>query len=558
MKPRLSLPTVALTILLTAAVLALYLPFISSAPFFDDLNYFKIAVTLAREEFVFAPRWGPRWLIGRTFEYFGHGPEAFRVTNLAIHGLVGLAVFFFIRRLLRIVSLSATAPYAAFAGTLLFLVHPMATFAVGYIIQNTILLAMLFSVFSWHAWIHGTVSGQVRWVYASAAFYFLACFAKEQAITGMLVIVLLSIWLHRSGLTFPRDSRKRVHFIMAAALIAMVAGMVLLGRIGILFIPFEPDVTHIVDTLDVNKAWIYPISVLNQLWLYFKYVILWLVPNTSWMSLDMREPFIQELVSWRYLAAAVGFLGYLGIGAALLWHGGRSGLTGLAMLIPASMFATEVSTARIQDAFVLYRTYLWMPVPFALLLALILVKMRLRLSAPLMVIATVFFALFSANQLYTFSQNVFIWNQALASSEGKNNLLGVDRIHHNLGQAYYDLGISNKAMEHYDRAIELAPMIPYSYVNRGALLYDLKEYDKALSDFDRALDMLPSGNAFMGRALVMEAIGNQERAKQDLLAACKLKFNSACAKLKSMAMTLPINTPATKPAQSSSKMNFGL
>jgi len=529
--------------LLCVLTAALYLSFLGTPPFFDDLNFFKAVALDTHREFYFTPRWGLRWLMGQIYESYGHGPEAFRILSLTIHLLTGLAVFFFVRRLLDTAGFDGHSSFAAFAGTLLFLLHPVATFAVGYIIQNTILSAMLFSVLAWHAWLHGVLSGRARWLYVSALLFFLACFSKEHAVTGLAIVVLLSIWLARSGLPGVHPGAMRLHLAAAGLLIGLVAIAIVLGQMGIFFIPYEPEVSYIVDELSVDRGLVYPISVLTQLGLFFKYLLLWLVPNTAWMSLDMREPFVQSLYSWRHLAAVAGFLAYVGVGLTLLWRGGRMGLVGVALLTPALMFATEVSTARIQDAFVLYRTYLWLPVPFALAVALIVVRIRLRLSAAVLALVATFLALFSINQLMTFSQPVFIWQQALTALEGKPKLLGVDRIHHNLGQAYYDLGMANEAMKHYDRAIQIAPDIPYSYVNRGALYYDLKRYDEAMADFDRSLSMMASGNAFMGRAMVLESLGDREGETRALLAACGRKFIAACKKLEARGATITTAGP---------------
>ena len=537
--------------LLCILATALYLPFLGNAPFFDDLNFFKAVALDTHREFNFSPRWGLRWLMGQIYESFGQGPEVFRILSLTIHLLTGLAVFFFVRRLLDTAGIVGHSSFAAFAGTLLFLLHPVATFAVGYIIQNTILSAMLFSVLAWHAWLHGVLSGRARWLYASVLLFFLACFSKEHAVTGLTIFLLLSIWLQRSGLPGVHTGAMLLHLAAAGLLICLVATAIVLGQMGIFFIPYEPDVSYIVDELSVDRSLVYPISVLTQLGLFFKYLLLWLVPNTAWMAVDMREPFVQSLYSWRHLAAVMGFLTYVVVGLILLWRGGQKGLVGVALLIPALMFATEVSTVRIQDAFVLYRSYLWLPVAFVLAVALIVVKVRLRLGAPVLAVVATFLALFSLNQLLTFSQHVFIWQQALTALEGKSNLLGVDRIHHNLGQAYYDLGMATEAMKHYDRAIQLAPAIPYSYVNRGALYYDLKRYDEAMADFDRSLTMMASGNAFMGRALVLESLGDREGETRALLAACGRKFIAACKKLESRGVTMTTAGPANPAVRAS-------
>ena len=49
----------------------------------------------------------------------------------------------------------------------------------------------------------------------------------------------------------------------------------------------------------------------------------------------------------------------------LIWRGGRLGLLGFALLAPWLLFATELSAVRIQEQFVLYRSYLWMAPAFA-------------------------------------------------------------------------------------------------------------------------------------------------------------------------------------------------
>ena len=45
------------------------------------------------------------------------------------------------------------------------------------------------------------------------------------------------------------------------------------------------------------------------------------------------------------------------------------------------------------------------------------------------------------------------------------------------------LGDTDKALEHFNRAVVLDPKLPEAYYNRGLLLLQLKEYTRALDDF---------------------------------------------------------------------------
>lgn len=528
-KPNLTVWVWPLALVLITVLL--YAPFISSPPFFDDLNYFDHSAEIIREGFLFAPRWLSRWTLGRTFEYFGTGPEAFRIGNLAIHAGVAIALFYLTRTLLRIAKPATDWSLFAFAGALLFAVHPVAAFSAGYIVQRTMLMTTLFSLLGWLAFVRASTGGRPMWLYVSVLCYLLACLAKEHAVTGYAVFLALLVWLQRSDALVSEKTGMRRHFVFVFLLYSIVAGLVVAGKAGIFFVPYEPDVGYMMESMPIDKNLVYPLSVLTQMGLFFKYVFLWVVPNTSWMSVDMREPFAQTFSEWPYIAAAVVFCAYLTLSVALLWRGGITGLTGVLLLIPGLMFATELTTVRIQEPLVLYRSYLWMPVAYALAFAIALNRLDRKLVGFILVLMTAAFTLFTANQLFTFSSSVFVWDQAAEAAEGRSDLIGLDRIYHNRGLAYYDLGFADNAMRDYNKAIEIAPNIPTSYLNRGALYYDLRKYPEALADFNHVLSMVPARNAYMGRGLVFAALGDQIAAQREFSEACRRGMAQACKKL---------------------------
>jgi len=152
------------------------------------------------------------------------------------------------------------------------------------------------------------------------------------------------------------------------------------------------------------------LSILTQCGLFFKYLWLWLVPNPAWMSVDMREPFAMSLLGWHTLGT-VAFLAYFGIAVWLLLKQGRMGLLGFALLFPWILFLTELSTVRIQEPFVLYRSYLWMP---GLLAALPVIFGRLSPKKASLLLGTIALLLvpLSLNRLNTFSSPLLLWEDA--------------------------------------------------------------------------------------------------------------------------------------------------
>jgi AAA+ superfamily predicted ATPase len=83
--------------------------------------------------------------------------------------------------------------------------------------------------------------------------------------------------------------------------------------------------------------------------------------------------------------------------------------------------------------------------------------------------------------------------------------LSLEHEYHNLGNDYYKIGEFDKAIEHYNKALELKPDLLETYFNR-ALAYTRKGlYDKALEDLNKVIELNPNlAEAFYTRGLVYE------------------------------------------------------
>lgn len=313
-----------------------------------------------------------------------------------------------------------------------------------------------------------------------------------------------------------------------------IAAFVLLAIRGILGSVYEPVAPMMLVNVDARMA--YPLSVLTQSWLFFKYVALWALPNPEWMSIDIREPFASALLS-PYLLALCAFAAW-GAGAFwLLLQRGRRGLLGFALIFPWLMFMTEFSTVRVQEPFVLYRSYIWAP-GFACLLPLLFIRARRRVTFALLSFIVVALFVISMERLGTMAHSLLLWDDAAKLVEGRTDLPGAERIYNNRGGAFLREKKYKLAEADFRHALTLNPVLPQAYTNIGAIYLETGELQKAVDAFSQAIDILMQSASdrvfddrpFYGRAIAYERLGKMQEAKSDYQVSCKIAYKG-CDKL---------------------------
>ena len=86
----------------------------------------------------------------------------------------------------------------------------------------------------------------------------------------------------------------------------------------------------------------------------------------------------------------------------------------------------------------------------------------------------------------------------------------------NRGVTYNNLELYDKAIEDYNRAIQLNPGDAYAYSNRGNTYYYLQRYDEALADHNQALQINPNfSNAYLNRGNVFRDLKRDSEALAD-------------------------------------------
>ncbi|MFZ2301504.1 MAG: tetratricopeptide repeat protein [Gallionella sp.] len=532
-------------IVLVLLMALLYGQFLENPIIFDDLSFFMLDENGVQPVSSF--HWSllelrslPYATLAWTKEWLGLRVINFRVGNLLLHASVVVTLFIFLFRLLDTVLVNqkhnAISPkLAAFFAALLFALHPVATYAVGYLVQRTIIMATLFSLLALLAYTHGSMSRKKGWLWAVAPLYYLAVFSKEHAIMLPAAIFALTVLLHQDWWAKIKE-RWAVFLVLAA-----IEVMALLTKKGIIGSAYEINAYWMLRGIDTQIS--YPLSVATQTWLFFKYVALWLLPNPEWMSVDMREPFAKAILS-PYLAAFLIFLSWGGVALWLLRKRGLLGLAGFAMLFPWLMFMTELSVVRIQEEFVLYRSYLWAAGAFCLLPV---VFARANVRVAIFILTMIALAMFSISmeRLVTFSHPVLLWDDAEKLVHGRSDLPGEYRIYYNRGTEYIKVDQYDQAIIDLKRSIELFAYQPATYGNLGLAYIKKGEMEQAVRAYDMAIQIdidqkhPPNPKYYLGRASAYEALENWAAASADYKVACKIA-NRGCDKT---SLPLPETSP---------------
>lgn len=528
-------PAVPLCLVLIVVVSAVYAQFLNSPLVFDDLNLFLDPATLDRllQPAPLALRWLPYASIAWTHQLLGFDLAWLRAENFLLHAINSALVFLFLRRLFglragagstEIHGRSTPAGWLAFFAALIFAVHPVAVYAVAYLVQRTILMATLFALLMWITYLEGLLRNKHGLLLISAIFYFLAVFSKEHSIMAAAVAFLLAVLVRGSSGNLLKTIAPS--FLLFAA----IAALAIFQSRGVIGGRYELHANELLP----NTGGLYALllNAINQSFLFFQYLLLWIAPSPAWMSVDIRVAFPPTAWSFPQVLGPILFLVFVAAGAVFLRH--RNALLGFALLCPAVLFLTEFSVVRVQEPFVLYRSYLWAG---GLLAALPVLVGNFDRSKVFLCLAAISVLLVPVtwNRLTTFTHPLLLWDDAASLVENRKHLPGVDRIYYNRANAFMRVKLTEKALADYNTAIELNPGFAAAYNNRGSLNYHGGRYNSALHDFNKAAELDPARpTAYVGLGLTYVALGDKSRGRVNLSRACDLGHHSACSRLRQM------------------------
>jgi tetratricopeptide (TPR) repeat protein len=412
--------------------------------------------------------------------------------NLAVHIGNALLLLGIVRRTSAVNGVPEGRSGLAAAVALLWLVHPLATGSVTYIIQRAESLMALFYLLTLYSAIRG-------WNVMAVVACALGMATKETMATAPLMVGLYD-WVF-GGQPWRETRRRRWRLYAGLGATWLVLAVLVAQGARTQSVGFG---------LENVSAWDYARTQFGVV-LHYLRLAMWPHP----LVLDYFWPIAKTSREWVPAAMAMAIL--LG---AIVWALRRRSWIGfcgawfLVILLPSSSIVPVVTEVAAE-----HRTYL------AVLGIIVPVTVALvrwtRTTIPVVVIAGVLGVLtFARNADYR--TEVSIWADTVAKRP--NN----PRAHNNLGNALLAEGKPQDAIAHFREALQLEPNFAIAHNNYGNALKSLGQTEDAIAHFTEAIRLKPgSAEAHVNVGIVLAEQGKLDEAFGHLTEAVRLEPASA-------------------------------
>lgn len=434
--------------------------------------------------------------------YFnGYRTVGFRLVNITIHMLTGIFLYLFLKTTFGLPTLQprfGSCRWLPYVAVLIWLVHPLHTQSVTYIVQRMNSMAAMFYILSMLCYARARLTQipTFKWLLAGTCLMsgILALATKETAAT-LPVFILVYEWFFFQDLS--REWLKRHLPVTAGALILLI---------GIAFIylgghPLDKILARY-ELRDFTPAQ----RILTEFRVVILYLTLLLFPHPKRLNLDYDFPLSNSLVD--PVTTLLALLAITGMVAGALWLVKKDRLMSFCLLWYCGNLVIESSIIGLEIVFE-HRTY--MPSMMMIPAAVILVGRYLRsdiLKVAAICSITLVLAAWTYERNAIWRNPVSLWQDAVAKSPHKV------RPHNNLGNALKHQGKYEEAIAHFNRALELNPGYAKAHNNLGTALAAQGKTDEAIKHFGIALYINPGyaaahsnvGVALAGRNELEKAI----------------------------------------------------
>jgi protein O-mannosyl-transferase len=505
------------------------------SPFvFDDIH--TIVEQEARRTLDFSiERWfGTRTLPVFTLDlnyYMGElnviGYHAF---NIGVHLVSSMAMFWlsyllssvvYKTRVVRVGKLEISNHlFFAMVVSMFFVAHPIQTQAITYIVQRLASIAAMFYILALLFYVKFRLSTETTymkiWGGLSIAASLAAMHSKEIAVTLPVAIVMMELFFFvpinndRSWWKFKIDWRqavKRIPYLLPWIITIIVIPAYMLE---IKELVFKPELTSenvsqatlkdkvslrritnvSAETVEIPRD-TYLLTEINVVRKYWQ-LIIW----PAGQNLDHDVRLVTNLRNWPTAASLLLHVSLLLSSLVLFIKGRRMFAYGLCFFYLAIL--PESSIIPIIDVMFEHRLYLPM-LGVALIfgdLGQILLKIKkLRIKDTDWLVVILVSCVLMALAVTAFNRNgvwkdeVTLWTDSTTKSPNKA------RPYNNLGKAYLDKRMFDKAEELYLREVEIDPDSVSGHNNLGSIYGVLGRYEEALAEINRAIELRPDHDA---------------------------------------------------------------
>jgi tetratricopeptide (TPR) repeat protein len=451
------------------------------------------------------------------YHIFGLNPIGFHLTNVIFHTGVSVLVFFIASMLLRQTPPTSAlfqrerVVWRAFFASLLFATHPIHTEAVAWIGGMSELSFTFFYLLSFYLYANSETKIGGGFILSTISF-FLAALCKETALTLPILLFTYDYFFSKSKIVNLKSKITRYLPYLIVICLYFILRVYAIGGIAPLKIHSELSAYQ---------------CVINIFPLFMQYLEKLILP----VNLNVFHIFhpISSIFEWKGAISIVAAIVFI---IAIYFLRRVKRIASLSLLwIVISLLPVLYTPALGENIFA--ERYLYLPsVGFALIASAAIEsfahsrewKISYPAAVSIWLIATSLYSFGTIKRNYIWRDNYTLWYDTVEKSPDgayPNN---------NLGKAYYDMGLIDKAMEHYEIAVKLKPDYPEAHNNFGITYHIKGKTDKAIEHFMIALQISPNfPEAHSNIGVVYQSNGLMDKAIEHYIDALKLKPNNPVA-----------------------------
>ena len=465
--------------------------------------------------------------------YYFHETDVFgyHLVNILIHSAAGAFLYFFVKTTLcgglhkdgnchfeshPFFSESNNRSLLPFFTAMLWLVHPIQTQSVTYIVQRMTSLASMFYILSMLLYAKARVAGvkKVKLIlFAGCIISGLLAMGSKPIAATLPIFIFLYEWCFFQGFRVSWLKR-HLYPLVAVIVVLVVASLMFLGR-------------HPLDSILAGYG-DYDFTMQQRLLTEFRVVIFYigllLFPHPSRLNLEhdfplsdsLRDP-ITTLLSAGVVAGLVALACYLAftrkeylLSFCILWFLGN-------LVIESSVIALDI----------IFEHRLYLP---SMMFSLLAVTLVCRYVGPewvklgVLCTAVIVFALWTYERNKAWSSKITLWSDCVNKSPGKA------RPHSNLGRALAEKGRADEGVAYLKRALQIDPDYAVAHNNLGTVREQQHRYEEAVAHFTKAVRILPGfSNAHYNLGVAQHRLGRINEAAVHYTETLRIKPGHALA-----------------------------
>ncbi len=420
--------------------------------------------------------------------YLGrYSVPGYHVVNILIHIMNGILVYLLAMAIFIRIHVASDIPInrpvifkvflMALFAALVFVTHPLQTQSVTYIVQRMNSMAAMFFLLSLYLYIRGR-NTTIRWhkmalIFSSLVSWILALGSKPIAVT-LPVIVFIYEWYFFQDLS-TAWLKRNLKLIPIIAVTGCLLVMIFLGSH-----PLE-RVSATFDHYDFSM-WE---RIMTQFRVVIFYISLLIYPHPS--RLNLLHPFTTSHSFLDPFTTLLSFLVLMGLITCSILIARKNPLVSFGILWFLINLLVESSVIGLEMT---YEHRLYLPMfGFALILSSLLSYLFSKKRTPAIVVAMgiiVFLGVGANIRNRVWQDGVMLWSDIVS----KNPQSFVAQV--NLGFALADRGMSNDAVRHYMKALQINPSDTEAHNNLGLALAAQGKHDEAIKHYMATLNINPN------------------------------------------------------------------